>query len=298
MSKHETFIETSNTIDLFSDRFNKNVGTRQKDMWTAVFKSIKNLDTDALGNILPNRNNLRTLRTVRGEISKMIITPQYKKDLSAFLGGFNELKGINDTYYKAIASGVLNENKEIFSVVKELSIDATKNSLLEAGINNEIIAPVERILTQNITTGGSLQDLSEVLRSQILGNKDNLGALERYTKQITTDSLNQFNANYNATVSADLGLEFYYYAGSIKDTSRKYCVDRVNEGRYFHKKEVEQTSTEQWGGKIPGTNASNIIIYRGGYNCRHQWLAVSSFSTPKSVRDRAEQKGFYKPNNN
>jgi hypothetical protein len=148
LSKHETFIETSNTIDLFSDRFNKNVGTRQKDMWTAVFKSIKNLETDALGNILPNRNNLRTLRTVRGEISKMIITPQYKKDLSAFLGGFNELKGINDTYYKAIASGVLNENKEIFSVVKELSIDATKNSLLEAGINNEIIAPVERILTQ------------------------------------------------------------------------------------------------------------------------------------------------------
>jgi hypothetical protein len=240
LSKHETFIETSNTIDLFSDRFNKNVGTRQKDMWTAVFKSIKNLETDALGNILPNRNNLRTLRTVRGEISKMIITPQYKKDLSAFLGGFNELKGINDTYYKAIASGVLNENKEIFSLVKELSIDATKNSLLEAGINNEIIAPVERILTQNITTGGSLQDLSEVLRSQILGNKDNLGALERYTKQITTDSLNQFNANYNATVSADLGLEFYYYAGSIKDTSRKYCVDRVNEDGISIKKKLNK----------------------------------------------------------
>ena len=298
MSKHDTFIESRNTIDLFTERFNKNVGTRQKDMWTAIFKTIKNLEVDSLGNILPSRNNLRTLRTVRGDISKMIITPQYKKDLSRFLGGFNELKGINDTYYKAIASGALNANKEVFNVVKNLSIDATKNSLLEAGINNEIISPVEKILTQNITSGGSFQNLTENLRGQILGSPEKLGTLERYTKQITTDSLNQFNANYNGTVAQDLGLEFYYYSGSIKDTSRQYCIDRVTEGRYFHKKEVEQTSTEQWSGKIPGTNPSNILIYRGGYNCRHQWLAVSSLSTPKSVRDRAEQKGFYKPKKN
>jgi hypothetical protein len=295
MNKGETFKGTKNTIDIFSERFNKNVGTRQSNMWTSIFKTIKNLEVDSSGNILPNRVNLKTLRSLRGDISKMIITPQYKKDLSKFLGGFNELKGINDTYYKAIASGTLNANKEVFNAVKNLSIDATKNSLLEAGINNEIIAPVEKILTQNITSGGSFQNLTENLRGQILGTPDKLGTLERYTKQITTDSLNQFNANYNETVSSDLGLEFKYYAGSIKDTSRQYCIDRINEGRFFHKKEVENTANEQWSGKIPGTNASNIVIYRGGFNCGHQWLAVSALATPKNVRDRAESKGFYKP---
>lgn len=295
MSKSTTFKETRDTISLFSDRFNKNIATRQRDMWSTIYKTIKTLETDDLGNILSTNKNLKILRTLRGDISQTIITKQYKKDLERFLGSFDELKGINDTYYKTIASGTLNANKNVFNAVKSLSVDATKNSLLEAGINNEIIAPVENVLSQSITSGGSLMDLSESLRTEILGDSQRLGKLERYSRQITTDSLNQFNANYNTTVSNDLGLEFYYYAGAVKETTRQYCLDRVNEGRYFHKKEVQDTASEQWAGKIPGTNSSSIFIYRGGYNCGHQWLAVDTLAVPKSARDRAESKGYYKP---
>jgi hypothetical protein len=264
-------------------------------MWSNIFQTIRKLETDSAGNILTNNNNLKILRTLRGDISRTIITPQYKKNLSTFLGAFDELKGINDTYYQTIASGTLNANKNVFNAVRNLSIDATKNSLLEAGINNEIIAPVEKLLQDNITTGGSITDLTEALRLDILGNAEKLGKLERYTRQITTDALNQFNANYNQTVSQDLGLEFYYYNGAVKDTSRRYCLDRVRQGRYFHKKEVQHTANEEWAGKISGTNGSTIFINRGGYNCGHQWLAVDSLVVPKSARDRAQQKGYYKP---
>ena len=296
MGKSSTFKETRDTINLFKDRFSKNVVTRQKNMYSTIFKTIKNLETDEAGNILTTNKNLKLLRTVRGDIKKTIITPQYKKDLNKFLGGFEELKTINDTYYKAIASGTLNANKQVFNEVKNFSIEATKNSLLDSGITQEIIKPVENILSQNVTSGGSFQDMTEALRQDILGDSQRLGKLERYSKQITTDSLNQFNANYNETVSKDLGLEFYYYNGAVKETSRTYCVDRVNGGRYFHKKEVEQSANEEWAGKIPNTNSSNIFIYRGGYNCGHQWLAVDTIAVPKSARDRAENEGYYKPN--
>ena len=66
----------------------------------------------------------------------------------------------------------------------------------------------------------------------------------------------------------------------------------VNDGRYFHKKEVEDTASRDWAGKIPGTNSSSIFINRGGYNCGHQWLAVDTISVPKSVIQRAESKGY------
>ena len=296
MSKSKTFKETRDTIDLFKNRFQKNVGTRSKDMWSKIFNTIKKLETDEAGNILPNTANLRILRTLRGDIKKTILTPQYKKDLKVFLGGFEELKSINDTYYQTIASGTLNANKQVFNAVKNISIDATKNSLTESGISKAIIEPVENLLTQNITTGGSFQDLTESLRSDILGDSTRLGNLERYTKQITTDALNQFNANYNQTISQDLGLEFYFYNGAVKETSRKYCLQRVNEGRYFHKKEVEESANEEWAGKMPNTNSSTIFINRGGYNCGHQWLAVASIAVPKDVRDRAEAEGYYTPN--
>ena len=288
----ETFKAVEETINLFTERFNKNVATRQKDMWASIYKTIKNLETDDTGNILATNKNLKTLRTLKGEIASKIITKQYKKDLSRFLGSFDELKDITDTYYKTIASGTLNANKNVFNAVKSLSIDATKNSLLEAGINNEIIAPVESILSQSITSGASITDMEASLRQEILGNSQVLGKLERYSRQITTDSLNQFNANYNKTVSNDLGLNFYYYAGAVKTTSRSYCLDRVSKGRYFHKKEVEQSASESWKGKIPGTNGSTIFVYRGGYNCGHQWLAVDELLVPKGVVQRAKANGY------
>ena len=294
MGKQDTFIKTRKTIDLFKNRFNKNVGTRQTDMYSTILKTIKNLKLDDAGNILTNQSNLKILNTLRGDLKKTIITPQYKKDLKRFLGGFDELKKINDVYYKAIASGTLNANKQVFKAVTNISIDATKTSLLESGITNEIILPVEKLLNQNITGGGSFTDLTEALRADILGDSGKLGKLERYTKQITTDSLNQFNANYNKTVSQDLDLEFYFYNGAIKETSREYCTKRVLEGRYFHKNEVEESANEEWAGKISGTNSSTIFINRGGYNCGHQWLAVDTLAVPADAIARNVANGNIK----
>lgn len=295
MSRASTFKETRETIDLFKDRFTKNIGTRQNDMWRTIFKTIKKLDTDEAGNILSNSKNLKILRTLRGDLARTIVTPQYKKDLNKFLNGFDELKGINDTYYKAVASTTLATNAQVFKEITRSSINATKSSLLDSGIAEQIIKPVEKILSQNVTTGGSFSDMTEALRKDILGDAQTLGKLERYSKQITTDALNQFNANYNQAVSKELGFEFYQYQGGLKETSRDYCKDLVNKGRYFHEKEIEESATMNWAGKIPGTNGSSIFINRGGYNCGHQWVGVDTLLVPKDVRDRAESKGYYKP---
>jgi hypothetical protein len=297
MDLKETYDKTTESIDLFTNRFNANISTRSNDMWQTISKTLKKLELDSSGNIKVNNANLKVLRTLRGDILKTIITPQYKKDLNKFLGGFDELKGINDTYYKAAASGLLNENKLVFKEVVNASIDATKNSLLEAGISNEIIKPVQNLLTRNVTTGGNFDDLATALKTEILGDKERLGGLERYTKQITKDSLQQFNANYNESVSYDLGFEFFYYHGAVKTTSRTYCLDLVTGGRWYHKKEIENTASQQWAGKIPGTNASTIFIYRGGYNCGHNWNGASTSVVPNSVVERAISKGYYKPKN-
>lgn len=292
MGKATTFKDTRDTIDLFNTRFNENVNTRQNSMWRIIFRTIKNLETDQSGNILANKDNLKILRTLRGDLKNVVISKQYKKNVSKYLNSFDELKGINDKYYKAIASGGYTANKHVYKEVLNSSIQATSNSLLESGITESVIKPIESVLTQNVTTGGNFQDLTDVLRKEILGDASGAGKLERYTKQITTDALNQFSANYNQTIATDLDLSFYYYNGGLKETSRQYCKDMVNDGRYFHKKEVEDSASREWAGKIPGTNASNIITYRGGYNCGHQWLAVDTSVVPKSVIQRAESKGY------
>ena len=117
MGRSTTFKDTRKTIDLYKTRFNKNVNTRQKDMWSAIYKGIRKLKTDESGNILTTTENLKLMRTLRGDVERSIITPQYKKDLNKFTRGFDDLKDINDKYYKAIASGTLNANKNVFNTV-------------------------------------------------------------------------------------------------------------------------------------------------------------------------------------
>ncbi len=295
MGKATTFKDTRDTIDLFNTRFNENVTTRQNSMWSVILRTVKNLETDAAGNILTNNSNLKILRTLRGDLENVVIDPQYKKNVNTYLNSFEELKGINDKYYKSIASSGYTANKHIYKEVLASSAEATSNSLLESGISESVIKPIERVLSQNITTGANFVDLTDTLRREILGSSTVAGKLERYTKQITTDALNQFNANYNQAVSKDLALVFYFYNGALKETSRQYCKDMVNEGRYFHKIEVEDSASREWSGKIPGTGPSNIITNRGGFNCGHQWLAVDALSVPGDVVARNIANGNYQP---
>ena len=51
-----------------------------------------------------------------------------------------------------------------------------------------------------------------------------------------------------------------------------------------------------WDGQIDGTTESTIFTFRGGWNCRHQIIAVSISQVPKSVIDRNIANGNYKPN--
>jgi len=147
------------------------------------------------------------------------------------------------------------------------------------------------------------------LRLIIKGDEERLGQLMRYSKQITTDGLNQFNASYNETIAKDLGLEWYFYSGGKRKTSRPFCKKYA--GRYFHKKEVQDfgrrkdldgsnlcggsSKTDLCAGRVKGTNASNIWRYRGGHNCSHLYKPTLIDGVPKSVVARNVKKGYYVP---
>ena len=152
-----------------------------------------------------------------------------------------------------------------------------------------------KLLEQGITTGIAFDDLEEAVRLDIVGNDERLGRFERYTKQITRDALNQFSRNYVSSVSSEYGMEWYYYDGSIIDDTRSYCRKRA--GKYFHKKEVEDSASEQWSGKIPGTTKTSIFIYAGGFSCRHAYIPVLINVVPKSVVNRnIRNKNYIPPN--
>lgn len=282
-----------NSIADIVQKFNEGTETTQRAIFNKVNQLIKDLSLNPDGSIKQTTANMKILNRIRATIEPAIITDAYKGRVNRFLNGFDEVKGLSDGYLAALTQS-FQPSKLLYKQVLEFNKEITFNSLLESGINKNVIDPIKELIQTNVTSGGNYGDLVDSLRDQIKGIPDErLGSLQSYSKQIATDSLNQFSANYENTVSADLGLEWYYYSSGLRSTSRRYCRKRA--GKYFHKKEVEDSARERWSGKIPATNASTIFRYRGGYNCDHRFHPSDLGAVPKSVVERNIANGNYKP---
>jgi len=169
--------------------------------------------------------------------------------------------------------------------------------LTEGGINANLTTGIEDILRTYIRSGGEYVELIDKMKMFITGTKDVPGYLTRYAKQITIDSLQQYNAAYNHAISADLGYEWYIYIGSNITTTRDFC-DKMTKKKYFHKSEIPEIlkgkidgaqvkinpKTDLWYGAYEDTSAKNFNDRRGGYQCRHQIYAVSATMVPIEIK--------------
>lgn len=278
--------------EAYSNAFAKGVTSTQRDVYNKVLAILKDLALNPDGTIKTTQANIKILREVRTSMESIILTDAYKKRVNEYLGGFDDLKDTNDAYFSVLSTAFV-PNKVVYEEILSQSIALTKKSLLESGVNQFVIDPVDKLLTQNITSGGFFADMVEGMRVMILGDKERLGGLERYASQITRDSLNQYSRNYQQSITSDLGFEWFYYSGQLVRDSRSYCIER--EGKFYHEKEVEKSSSLQWAGKIPGTNSSSIFTYAGGYNCDHTYLPVDISQVPKEVIERNIANGNFKP---
>jgi hypothetical protein len=250
------------------------------------------------------------LANVRREIESEIVTDAYISRVGQLTNEFGAIQALNNEYYGAIIES-FNPNRQLYNEVRNNAINATTISLTQAGIEENVINPVVNIVNDSVTDGASFTDMVDELRLLIKGDEQNLGSLRRYASQITNDALNQFNANYNQTIANDLGLEWFFYSGGKRKTSRPFCKKYA--GRYFHKNEVEDFGkkkdldgsnlcggnykTNLCSGRVKGTNSSNIFRYRGGYNCKHIYKPTLITAVPKNVIKRNIDKGYYEPEN-
>lgn len=309
MSKVEDNIDLVNDkIESEVTKFLAGVDKSESGIFNRMLSIVKELETNPDGSIKQTVKNLKLLASVRKTIENEVITDAYIKRVGTLNNQFPAIAQLNNGYFKGIEAA-FNPNKELFKEIVKNSIASTSASLLDSGIDENVINPIVRIVDDSVTSGSTFSDMVDELRLVIKGDEERLGQLRRYSQQITQDALNQFNASYNETIARDLDLEWYFYSGGRRKTSRPFCKKYA--GRYFHKKEVEDfgkridldgtglcggsTKTNLCTGRIKGTNSSNIFRYRGGYNCKHIYKPTLIDSVPKRVVTRNIEKGYFEP---
>lgn len=237
------------------------------------------------GKIEFDEKNVAIVNQVDTLISNAIRGTRYGKAAAGYLRNFEVLKDNNIKLHNELNGIDAKELDKLVTPMQKAMVEQTLQGLTGTGVNTNFIEPVREGIYKNIVAGASIADLENALQTYILGNPNVNGLFSRYVKQVSRDALNQFDGQVNARIAEDYGLDAFRYVGSLIEDSRPQC-------RRWVAKEVLQKSELgneiAWAqgngtGLIPGTNAENFAVYRGGYNCRHSAIP---FKLTKSQREK------------
>ena len=237
--------QESKAVDILIDRFN-------------LFELSKE------GTIVTNAKNISHIQTLIEDYRNYIFTNEFTKKIQKQLyKHYADVSKITNKYYNLSEQEF--GNKALLKELQANAIISTINDLQTAGIDaTRLNKAFQAIVTDNLT----LKQASDVFRKSVPKQ------LDRYTNEIVTDNLYQYERNVTKILTNDLQLKHYFYSGTLRETSRPFCKNRA--GRVFTEAEVRSWGNMgEWEGKIPGTNSKTIFTYLGGYNCRHRLIPIT-----------------------
>lgn len=292
-------------------KFNRKIPAAQRSMFDAVMQEIARLDLYDDGRVRTTAKNLSILASIKNKLVRVLVTTEYKQDVKEFAKAFNEVTILQREYWTEQEARF--KPRKVLSALRKQAISTTVNQLTESGISVNVAEPVTEMLKASITTGGSYKKLTASLRDGLL-NTEQKGYLDRYAKQVTVDSLNQYNSQYTTIVSSDLGYHWFKYDGTDIETTRPFC-DAMTDQPYFHISEVPRIlrvedlyyykdgvktkvpvnpKTGLWNGAIPGTDSSTFFVNRGGFFCGHAIRPVHERQVPEEVKAKVFATSSYK----
>ena len=214
--------------------FNGSMPAAQKEMYGEISAELKRLDTNG-DKIKVTVANLKIVNSIKNKLTGLLLTDKYIGNVKEFAGAFNDITRLQNEYWTAAESTF--KPKTLLKEIKAQAIGETVAQLTEAGIGSSVSNEIGEILNSQIKSGGSYKQLQAQLLESLTDTQKSDGIVTRYARQITTDAVNQYSAQYTNAVSADLGYEWFAYQGSDIVTTRPFC-DAMTDLRYFHISEV------------------------------------------------------------
>lgn len=267
-------------------RYVTGIGRIQNKLYSELTVILKDLELDSEGYIRQNGTNRRILRIANEKINEVFSSHSYTTVVNNYVSVVPAIDLQNVKYFTAIEES-FKPNKIFLRNLQTETIATIEKYVLRDGLQSQVIGPLSQILNQNVNSGGKFSGFLEQIKTYIVGNSDVEGRALSYTRTYLRDSLFTYSRTFQQSITSDLGLEFYLYAGGLIDTSRPFCIERA--GKYFHQKEIESWASLEWAGKKQGTTESSIFIFAAGWNCNHQIIPVSRLTVPQDVIDRQSQ---------
>lgn len=169
---------------------------------------------------------------------------------------------------------------------KRIEVANAVDKLLGSGINKDFVNPIRQSLYRNVLFGASLSETEKIIKNYVISNANGDSKLMRYVKQVSRDSISQFDGAVQQGIAQELNLNAKRYVGSLIMDSRAQCVHWVNAGIILNDDLIPEIQIALNGGTFEGkkctgmnpeTTINTFDIYRGGYNCRHRSIPTKFY---------------------
>lgn len=212
--------------------------------------------------------NLNVLLEIQTALPMMLQSVGYVALINELVKKIDDSLTKLEGYFTNIFDNYPEKGTAITSAYR-VALEQVRRSLLGEGLQQSYVTDIVKTLQFHVYSKSQKSVFREALK-KVLGEN---GQPLRYVTTYSSDALYQFSRAYTEEITKALDTKYYYYMGTKIKTTRSFCRDRV--GKAYKKSEVQGWAKLDWGGKIAGTNGQNIVMYVGGYNCRHRLLPIS-----------------------
>lgn len=280
------FLRARSAGDEAVERLLKEITAFQERTATRMAGILSDLEVGG-GRLVASEANMARLSNVIAELESGFADPKWQKAVTEYLKSFTELEAGLTAYaegFGALDSGLL-------TVLKREYQTLSANYLLDAtSFTRTLQQPILQEVGSHIASGGRYRDLVTAVSNIVTGGDDSDGAVLGNARTAVNDMVSIYERTATQAAAQSVGAEFYLYQGRQIDTTRDFC--RAREGKYWHKREIEEWGSMEWAGQIPGTNSTTIFSLLGGYNCRHLLVPVARRDVPESDLARMRSKGL------
>lgn len=248
----------------------------QAKLLSSVSEVIDELVTDEEDRLINNTANTSTI----GKLDKALDrgdAAAKEAVINSLVNGFSGIVSFNGAYFqeiepndiKPVSMSVLDAVKNWLGITK--NNDLRKNDYLDTLVKSSVLKnEIKQRTVSAIVSGQGWQQTKKNLSEFIQGNKERLGAMQRYYRNFTYDVFAQVDRKAGEDFSNKLGYQFAIYAGGLIETSRAFC--REHNSNVYHISEIQKFKPKE---AIPPNY--DPIADLGGYGCRHSlnWIPDS-----------------------
>lgn len=278
--------ESEEALSRMMDLYDRQLFATIQDIEREILRLLRELELGPSGNILKTSANLQ--RAINAWYAATAFARREIAELSdRWVSQFDSVADFIQRNMEAsgIAVSITAVDNQLIGMMRDIAqID------LNSGVNF-VYRDLGRELMSETLVGGNFNNLVKTIQAKLsadlLAETITLAAgqsLANVSSRIAHDSLMTLYSSLHLKKANDAGIDRFLYFGSLVKDSRPFCIERAM--KIYTRAEIQAWNNMSWKGKIPGVD---VMIQRGGYNCRHHFHAVPAGITREDLGLDLEQ---------